>query len=259
MLFKSFLSALLVASATTAGYAQVSTFFGDSNAFPRDLTVPNQASANFHASFASSGTDNLESYTPGTTPAIYNIAGVGVDYTSTFAFVNANQGGFNLSVSGINFAFGLGNPFTGEISPFNSLVFNRQVNGFGMYFVNVGDTFANSFTVTLQDGAAGTPRVVPINANSDGSGSPLNFSGRNGDATFFFGVRDTEFFDRVTITASSNQDGIVFDDVSVGFIAAVPEPTTYALMGCIIAGAGGWYARKRKLQKQLEGKKFSRQ
>ena len=259
MLFKSFLSALLVASATTAGYAQVSTFFGDSNAFPRDLTVPNQASTNFHASFASSGTDTLESYIPGSTPAVYNIAGVGVDYTSTFAFVNANQGGFNLSVSGTNFAFGAGDFQTGLISLTNSFVFNRPVNGFGIYFVNVGDTFANSFTVTIQDGPGGAPKVVPINANSDGSGSPLNFSGRNGDATFFFGVRDTDFFDRVTITATSNQDGIVFDDVSVGFIAAVPEPTTYALMGCIIAGAGGWYARKRKLRQQVEAKKFRRQ
>ncbi|HMO34623.1 MAG TPA: PEP-CTERM sorting domain-containing protein [Gemmatales bacterium] len=248
MLTRLLLTIFTAITCSSITQAQITTFFGDSNAFPRDLSVPQATQTSFLSSFANTGTDDFESYAIFSAPPVYTIPSVGVTYTADFTFVNANAQGFNLSVSGSQFVFGNGDPFGNGISLTNSIVFSTPVNGFGMFFVNVGDSVANSFTIALQEGAGGTPRVYPINASGDGTGNPLNFSGRNGDATFYFGIRDTTPFDRVTITASSNQDGIVFDDLSVGFIAAVPEPTTYALVGIVLAGAGSWYVRKSREQ-----------
>lgn len=256
MYLKTFATVLFGLAGASAASAQVTTFFGDNNTFPRNLTVPNQARNDFMASFAThKGTDDFESYAPFSTPAVYNISSLGITYTSNMTFVNANQPpSFVLAVSGTQFAFGNGDPFGGGIGLTNSYLFSQPVQGFGIYFVQVGDSAVNEFTVTLQDGPAGTPRVIPVNASGDGTGSPISFgSTRQFDATFFFGVVDSAFFDRVTITATSSTDGIVFDDLSVGLINAVPEPTTYALIGTVLAGIYGarQYQRRRAVKKSF--------
>ena len=261
MYLKALASVVLGLASASAVSAQVTTFFGDNSSFPRDLTVPNQARDLFMASFAThKGTDDFEGYTPFTAPAVYNIASLGITYTSNMTFVNANQPpSFVLAVSGTQFTFGNGDPLpppfgTGIIGLTNSFVFSQPVQGFGIYFVQVGDAVTNSFTLTLQDGPAGTPRVIPVNASGNLLDPPDTFgSTRAFDSTFFFGVVDSAFFDRVTITATSNQDGIVFDDLSVGFINAVPEPTTYALIGTVLAGVYGarQYQRRRAAKKSF--------
>jgi hypothetical protein len=255
----AYLAAFFLASASVAS-AQVTTYLGDSNASPRDLTVPNATRATFLSQFAVTGTDNFEGYTPFVPPPpTLTLAGVPTTYSTNGTFIGIDtvqQGSF--SVSPVQFLSGnlvldaQGNPIGVGLT--NSFVFSTLVQGFGVYVVNAGDAGnSNTFTVTLQDGPGGTARVYPINANSDGSGSPLTFTGRQFDSTFYFGIEDPVFFDRVTITATSNQDGLVFDDLSVGFISAVPEPTTYALIGSIgLAIAGRRYWLRRKQQQQQE-------
>jgi len=246
------LAAFFLASASVAS-AQVTTYFGDSNAFPRDLTVPKATQATFLSQFAVTGTDDFESYAPfAPPPGTLTLAGVPTTYSTTGSLVGINtqqQGSF--AVSGFQFLTSnltfdnQGNPTGANLT--TSFLFSTPIKGFGAFFVNVGDlSNSNTLTITLQDGPAGTPRVIPINGNSDGSGSPLTFAGRQFDATFYFGISDPTPFDRVTITGTSNQDGLVFDDLS---IAAVPEPTTYALIGGIgLAVVGRRYWLKRKKQ-----------
>lgn len=251
------LAAFFLASASVAS-AQVTTFFGDSNAFPRDLTVPNATQATFLSQFAVTGTDNYESYAPfAPPPGTLTLAGISTTYSTTGSLVGINtaqQGTFAVSPSQFlpsNLTFDPnGNPNGANLT--TSFLFSTPLKGFGSFFVNVGDVNnSNALTITLQDGPAGSPRIYPINASGDGTGSPLTFAGRNGDATFYFGIKDTTQFDRVTITGTSNQDGLVFDDLSV---SAVPEPATYALIGGLgLAVVGRRYWLKRKQKQQLQG------
>lgn len=267
-MYSKFVSALLILALSAAGLqAQVSTYFGDANSIPRDLSAANVARTSFLNSFVASGTDNVESYfgymgVPDPfppSPGLTNL-GYGVTATTNTAFVAHDPFGF-YPTSGNQFLVA---NFFGN----NVFTFNQPINGFGLFLIQSGDgSNVNSFQVSLQLGA-GPVRTYPINGNADGTGvgngtgSPLSFGpGRADNNAFFFGIRDTDAFDSFTIVAAVNTgaDGVLYDDLSVGFIAAVPEPTTYALMGCIIAGAGGWYARQRKARKQLEAKKFRRQ
>lgn len=262
------LAAWFLASASVAS-AQVTTFFGDNNYVPpagRDLTVPNNARNNFLAQFVTTGTDTFDTYPGSTSPFVplpqnpYSIPSIPLTYTSNAFTVGADGSGFGtFSVTPTNFLAGslLFDPGSGQflgIGLTNNFVFSRKIDGFGIYFINIGDSFANSFTITLQDGPAGALRTYPINNFSDGSNVPLVFGpGRQPDATFFFGIKDTVPFDRVTITgvsASSGFDGVIFDDLSVGFISAVPEPSTYALIGglaLVVYGRHRYLKRKERL------------
>lgn len=57
--------------------------------------------------------------------------------------------------------------------------------------------------------------------------------------------------------SGSNSDYIGID--TVAYSAAVPEPTTWALMGlCSVAGAGYWHRRRQALKKALDSKLSAR-
>lgn len=248
------LAAFFLASASS--YAQVTTYFGDSNASPRDLTVPNTTRTTFLSQFTLTGTDNYEGYTPfQPPPGTMNLAGLPTTYSTNASFIGVDtqqQGSFSVSpqqfISSNLILDGNGNPIGANLT--TSFLFSSPVNGFGLYFINVGDiSNSNTLTITLQDGG-GSPRVYPINASGNGTGSPLTLAGRQFDATFYFGIKDLTAFDRVTITATSNQDGMIFDDLTV---AAVPEPSTFILIGGVgLAIAGRRYWQKRA--KQAKGR-----
>ena len=81
------LLAVIFFASTHVATAQstVTTYFGDSNTIPRDLTVPNTARNTFLSQFGITGTDNFESYPasnniamPVPPPAVYTVAGVPV-------------------------------------------------------------------------------------------------------------------------------------------------------------------------------------
>ncbi len=256
-----FVSTLLVLALSSASLqAQVTTYFGDANSSPRDLTSANNVRTQFLNSFVASGTDNVESYfgyqalpNPFPAPPVLTNLGYGVTATTNTFFVGHDPFGF-YPTSGNQFL--VANQFANNV-----FTFNQPINGFGFFLIQSGDSSnVNSFQVSLQLGA-GPVRTYPINANTDGSSSPLPFGpNRVDNNAFFFGIRDTAAFDSFSIVAAVNNgsDGVLFDDLSVGFISAVPEPTTYALMGCVLAGAGGWYARQRKLRQNAAHQKVCR-
>lgn len=266
------LSAAILFAFVNTATAQVATYFGDSTYpppnFTRDLNAANIARTVFLSQFASSGTDGFEAYpfstfsNPVPPPALYSVSGVPVTYTSNMSFIgNDPSGPAPFSVSPNQYASGNfvldGNGNIIGIGLTNNYTFSTLINGFGIYFINVADGFPNSFTITLQNGPGGTPRPYPINASGNLNDPPDVFSGRQFDSAFFFGIKDTLPFDRVTITGvapTSGFDGMVFDDLTIG--VAIPEPSTYALIGGLsLAGFGGYlYKRRKEMQKQ--GQRF---
>ena len=96
--------------------------------------------------------------------------------------------------------------------------FSAPVTGFGSFFSNAGDGAANTITFVLENTGLGTSKNVIV--------GPLP-GGASFDNVFFFGVTDTDPFNRVTMIESLDFDGILLDDVTIGF---VPEPSSMVLL-----------------------------
>jgi len=244
--------ALLLCGAATS-FAQVTTYYGDSNAFPRDLTVPNNTQASFLSALSVYGTDTYDTYAPfSPPPSTLTLPGIATTYSTNAALVGIDTEMFgSFSVSPFQYLSNSG--FSGPPLA-TTFTFSAPTSAFGAYFINVGDfghAGSTSLTITLQDGESGTPRTYPINASGNGTGSPIVFpNDRNFDATFYFGIIDQLQFDRVTITSDNPGDGILFDNLSVN---AIPEPTTIALIGGMgLAGLGGYYIKRRRAMKGAE-------
>jgi hypothetical protein len=79
----------------------------------------------------------------------------------------------------------------------------------------------------------------------------------DGSAIFIGGISGgpATNFNSVVVSLDSTQNGTVGDFAvnRVSFSsAAVPEPTSLALVGVtLVAGAGAWWNRRRKIQKEL--------
>lgn len=246
--FRFALGLLVAGSLAGNAFSQVTTFVGSDN--PRG-TITNSFAANtaFLSSFALTGTDTMESY-PVFAPTSLSFPGTSATAANNCPFVidDTNIGAtFSISPNKLlvgNFA----------VPDANVFQLSRPVNGFGLFIVNAGDAAANQFTLQLFSSQTGITKNIPMRLDGLTSGAPDTFGpGRASDAVLFLGVRDTTPFDMVTIStlANSTQDGLLFDNASIGFITGVPEPTTYALIGGILAlGYGrhryvGWKMNKK--------------
>ncbi len=201
--------------------------FGDDN--PRGtFTNSFAAQANFLATLSSFGTDNIESHTPFVGPPILSFGATGITSTTNVEFVAQEP---SLAVSGIQFMLD-----TAVASDVFTL--SAPVNAFGLFIVQSGDLGnINTISLVLENTLTMTSKNVPV-----GTFGP----GRDFDNVFFFGVTDTDPFNRITIVESLDGDGTLYDDVTVGFLA-VPEPSTYALIGAGLAVVG--FARWRQLRR----------
>ncbi len=104
----------------------------------------------------------------------------------------------------------------------NNIVFNSLINGFGSYFIQAGDANnVDMLTLRLENTLIGSSKDVVI-----GTIGP-NASSTN---VFYFGVTDTDPFNKVTLLLSINTDGILLDNTTVGTVAVVPEPRADILL-----------------------------
>jgi hypothetical protein len=218
-----------------ASHAQT-PFFGDDN--PRGTFTNSFAARNaFLAALSSSGTDNIESYAPFTPDPTLTFGGTGITATTDVDFVAPEP---TLAVSGTQFLVDRGD------GP-DVFTLSTAVTGFGLFVVQAGDA-ANQTTITmrLENTVLNTTKDITI-----GTFGP----GRDFDSVFFFGIIDSAPFNRVSLleTPSDAGDGTLYDDITVGFAAAVPEPASLALLGLAAGGAlaGGKFMRRSRRRKVI--------
>ncbi len=224
-----------------AGSAQAApaTFFGQDaslwNFFQDPIPTKSQpfsdaARNSFLATLAAYGTDDLESYPPAPpsgpepSPPTLNF---GNGLTATMNSGSVNNLNF-LSVSGDQFYL------AGNQSPQNiptAFTFNAPITAFGAYFVNYGDyssdtySGSNGVSLLLENIGLGTSKLVHI-----GDFGPELAT----DDVLYFGVTDSDPFDRVTLVESFDFDRILLDDITAG--QALPEPSTLVLLSGLAAG-----------------------
>lgn len=209
---------LIVAAACPARGA-VTTYF---NTTPdqSNLDISNSSAAR-HAlvtTLSSFGVENLDGpgHAGGETDPALVFGATGITATTDFDFI---VGLPQFATSGNNSLLDAG-PTQGQPRP-DTIVFNQLITAFGAYYVQGGDGGANTFTFTLENTLLGTSKSV---SRTIGPGWP--FFGVN-----FFGFTDTEPFNKLTLTETNDNDGLIFDDFVAGFVV-VPEPNG-ALLGIL--------------------------
>jgi hypothetical protein len=99
----------------------------------------------------------------------------------------------------------------------NDILLSAPVTAFGAYFIQAGDSTADTLTLRLENTVANTSTDVVI-----GTVGP----GANFNNVFYFGVTDTNPFDKITLLQSDASDGVLLDNVTVGDVSSlVPNVT----------------------------------
>jgi prepilin-type N-terminal cleavage/methylation domain-containing protein/prepilin-type processing-associated H-X9-DG protein len=184
----------------TVACAAPVTYFGR-DASKLDLTAANGARQEFLASLETYGVENFESLSGRQNPTLtFGTTGI----TANTGFSNGVFSQFAYAVSGLNFVWD-----TAGVNDW--LEFSAPITAFGSYFVQGGDGPANTFSVRLENTLAGSSKEVPIHTLGP------NWPFYN---VFFFGVTDTEPFNRVALIETHDNDGILLDDLIAGHLSA---------------------------------------
>jgi hypothetical protein len=217
-------------------FAVPMTYFGLDN--PKGtMTNSTKARSEFLATLSSYGIDNLESYDGFQEDPTLTFAGTSitaqtdVDYVAEFAF---------FAVSGTKLLLDKGPAKVDGPAVPDVFTFSEPITAFGMYLVNGGDaTTANTITVTLLNTLLNTSKTVSLGT----LGPRLGFNN-----TAFFGITDTDPFNRIIWEESFDYDGILFDDIIAGFVKPVPEPSSCILLACAAAilYAARWHRPTKK-------------
>jgi hypothetical protein len=117
----------------------------------------------------------------------------------------------------------------------NDFTFSAPVTAFGSYFIQAGDGAANTLTLRLQNTLLGTTKDVVMGT----VGPSANFNN-----VFYFGITDTDPFNKVTVLPSLSGDGILIDNTTVGTVA-IPEVGSLTLLAIGSVVPVVLYARRR--------------
>lgn len=117
----------------------------------------------------------------------------------------------------------------------NDFTLSAPVTAFGSYFIQAGDGAANTITLRLENTILGTSKDVVM-----GTVGP----GANFNNVFYFGITDTDPFNKVTVLPSLASDGILLDNTTVGTVA-IPEAGSLTLLATGLAVPIVMYLRRR--------------
>lgn len=225
-------SAICVLGMATMGNAALITYIGSDDGANSSDPRPNSiaAAASFDAAAASIATVSTIDFESAPVGAFSNLlVGAGVTIDGNDAnnqdqrIENAPTGlpdrlfGYNTTAGGQNFASMFGGTLTFSFIP--------GINSFGGYFSGLQ---LSNLSVTFFDG---TNQTVDIPTLSSGIA--------------FVGFTDVgKNISSVTVNAPG--DIIAVDDVRFGRAAAVPEPTSLALLGMGVASLGGYRLRRKR-------------
>jgi hypothetical protein len=195
---------------------------------PADQLAADAAKTSFLAALSAHGTETLDGFTApplGFTPTqALSFGATGITAVARFS------GAFTIPalptpVSSPNML--VLQPPTGGNPPYaNDMAFSVPITAFGSYFVQAGDVLANTLTLRLENTLLGTSKDIVMGT----VGPAANFN-----SVFFYGITDTDPFNKVTLLPSNGADGILLDNITAGTL--VPEPSTMVLLAAAAVSA----------------------
>ncbi len=225
------LCAIALAAPMCTVCAAPTTYFGGPDASNLDLSGSNQARDDFAATLSLYALETMETVAGQTDPVLFASTPfeATTDFNQVFSYAL-------LAVSPTNALLDQG-PESEDGPAFDDWIqFDQPITAFGSYFAQAGDGGANTLTLRLENTGLGTSKDIVVGTLGPGAGF-YNI--------FFFGVTDTDPFDRVTIIESLDYDGILLDNAIAGIV--VPEPATWVLFS-VGALAACWVGRRRRAQ-----------
>jgi hypothetical protein len=206
-------------SSTAVCWATPVTYFG-LDASRADLTNSKAARNNFVAKLSPFAVEDMEALGGESDPTI--LAGTPFAAQTDFDRVHTI---YAFSVSGDHALLDKGPPNQQAAGVNDWIQFSQPLTAFGSFFAQGGDGLANTLTLRLTNTSLGTSKDVSLTL---GPSAPfLNI--------FFFGVTDTEPFDRVTMIETHDYDGILLDDTMAGFFAPPLVSSSWS-----VDAAGDW-------------------
>ncbi|HEY4310741.1 MAG TPA: PEP-CTERM sorting domain-containing protein [Pirellulales bacterium] len=203
-----------------------------------DLAAANATQTTFLGTLSSFGTETLDEFTSGqlgaTASQALTFGASGITATARFS------GAFSVPALPVSTPIALvEQPATaGQPAYNNDITFNAPVTAFGSYIIQAGDVDANTITLRLENTILGTSEDVVIGTIGPGA----SFAN-----VFYFGVTDTDPFNKVTMLFSNSGDGVLFDNITAGNVA-VPEPSSLLLLtvGAVLPYLS-WRSRRVKM------------
>jgi hypothetical protein len=231
-------AAAAIAMSAAIVFADATPYFEGPDPSKMMMSNVAAAQADFLSQLSDYGIEDLESLS-GSDPTLLFDGYV----TGETGFSNGVNSFALYSVSGSNFLWDT----EGDD---DYIEFESPITAFGAYIVQGGDGSslpptsapANEFSITIEDTTSSFSELVPI-ADLGPDWAFFN--------VIFVGVTSETPFNRVSFSESYDYDGLLFDDLIAGDlaslqrVAAVPEPTSLALIGASLMAVGVVRRRRR--------------